>query len=97
MAVLIPKEKQLPVTQTSDSGSSDISSTVPNAADDDHVFKDPVTEKYWREVYDKAEYEGRHRFDPHFSWTPQEEKRLVRKVRGQALPRRRSLTHSSLT
>lgn len=26
-------------------------------------------------------YEGRHRFDPNFQWTEQEEKKLVRKVR----------------
>ena len=26
-------------------------------------------------------YEGRHRYDPKFEWEPQEERRLVRKVR----------------
>ena len=26
------------------------------------------------------QYEGRHRYDPKFEWTPQEEKRVVRKV-----------------
>ena len=26
-------------------------------------------------------YEGRHRYDPNFQWEPQEEKKLVRKVR----------------
>lgn len=26
-------------------------------------------------------YEGIHRWDPHFDWTPEEEKRLIRKVR----------------
>jgi hypothetical protein len=47
---------------------------------DDHIFKDEATAKYWRNVYDKAQYEGRHRFDPNYTWTEKEEKKLVRKV-----------------
>lgn len=29
------------------------------------------------------EYEGRHRWDPNAQWTPEEEKKLVRRVRSQ--------------
>lgn len=48
----------------------------------DHVFKDPKVADYWRNVYEKAHYEGRHRFDPNMTWSATEEKRLRRKVRG---------------
>lgn len=45
-----------------------------------HVFEDSDTVDYWASIYEKAQYEGRHRFDPNFTWTPEEEKKLVRKV-----------------
>jgi hypothetical protein len=45
-----------------------------------HVFEDPKTAEYWRGVYETAQYEGRHRFDPHITWTAKEEKALRRKV-----------------
>jgi hypothetical protein len=82
MAAVVPVEKQVPVTQASDSGSSNSSrdERSTQGSHEDHIFKDPVTAQYWREVYDKAEYEGRHRFDPNYTWTAEEEKRLVRKV-----------------
>lgn len=32
-----------------------------------------------------ADYEGLHRYDPEFSWEPQEERKLVRKVSGFAM------------
>ncbi|KAL2264483.1 hypothetical protein VTJ83DRAFT_6993 [Remersonia thermophila] len=47
---------------------------------DDHIFSDPTTAEYWRGVYEKAGYENRHRFDPHFTWTAEEERKLVRKI-----------------
>lgn len=37
---------------------------------EDHAFYRPI-----------ESYEGIHRWDPHFKWTEQEEKRIVRKVR----------------
>ncbi|KAK3360513.1 major facilitator superfamily domain-containing protein [Lasiosphaeria hispida] len=47
---------------------------------EEHLFKDPTIADYWRGVYDKASYENRHRFDPEFQWTAEEEKKLVRKI-----------------
>lgn len=46
----------------------------------EHAFVSPVDAAQWRAIYDKANYEGRHRFDPSIKWTKGEEKRLVRKV-----------------
>ena len=45
-----------------------------------HAFTLPADLSYWSNIYDKAQYEGRHRFDPLFQWTSSEEKKLVRKV-----------------
>lgn len=47
----------------------------------DHAFSDPAVAAHWRNIYEKAQYEGRHRFDPDLTWSAQEEKKLVRKVR----------------
>lgn len=43
-------------------------------------FLDPDTAEYWRTVYEKAQYECRHVFDPSLTWSEDEEKRLVRKL-----------------
>ena len=45
-----------------------------------HVFSDPVAAEHWRNIYEKAGYENRHRFDPEFTWTAEDERKLVRKV-----------------
>ncbi|KAK1750132.1 major facilitator superfamily domain-containing protein [Echria macrotheca] len=47
---------------------------------DEHIFKDPAVASHWRAVYESASYENRHRFDPDFTWSPEEEKKLVRKI-----------------
>ena len=47
----------------------------------DHIFANPTVAEHWRGVYERAKYEGRHRFDPEFTWTAAEEKRVRRKVR----------------
>lgn len=74
-------QKQVPVPQA-DSASSQLSKQErpSHGSYDDHPFSDRVTAQYWQEVYDKAEYEGRHRFDPNYTWTAEEERKLVRKV-----------------
>lgn len=45
-----------------------------------HVFEDEKKAAYWRAVYEKANYESLHRFDPNFKWSAKEEKALVWKV-----------------
>lgn len=50
----------------------------------DHAFSDPKVAEYWRGVYENAQYECRHRFDPNATWTPEEEKKLRRRVCGDA-------------
>lgn len=47
---------------------------------DEHIFKDPTVAAHWRAVFESARYENRHRFDPSYTWTAEEEKKLVRKV-----------------
>ncbi len=49
-------------------------------SDSNHVFSEPKVADYWRGVYEKAQYEGRHRFDPTLTWSADEEKKLRRKV-----------------
>ncbi|KAL6908615.1 major facilitator superfamily domain-containing protein [Trichoderma evansii] len=43
-------------------------------------FRDPAVAQHWSEVYEKAQYECRHVFDPSLSWSEEEERRLVRKL-----------------
>ncbi|CEI65486.1 putative transporter [Fusarium venenatum] len=61
---------QSPLDSGDESGSSSI----------EHPFSDPDIADRWRKVYEKAEYENRHRFDPSFTWTESEEKKLIRKI-----------------
>lgn len=44
-----------------------------------HTFQDPKVAQYYRDLYEKAGYECRHRFDPDFYWTKKEERKLVRR------------------
>lgn len=45
-----------------------------------HPFTQPLEAEYWKNIYEEAKYEGRHRFDPSEQWSSSEEKKLVRKV-----------------
>jgi hypothetical protein len=83
MAASTPVEKQIPIAQASDSGSSHASKLAPpphHGSFEDHPFSDPATAQHWRQIYENAEYEGRHRFDPKYTWEAEEEKRLVKRV-----------------
>ncbi|KAM0316287.1 hypothetical protein ACHAO8_003308 [Botrytis cinerea] len=43
-------------------------------------FLDPDVRDHWTAVYEKSQYECRHAFDPNFTWTEEEERRLVRRL-----------------
>ena len=46
------------------------------------AFDNDSLESFYKPI---DSYEGRHRYDPSFEWTPKEEKRVVRKVSSSAL------------
>ncbi|KAL1861339.1 hypothetical protein VTK73DRAFT_7140 [Phialemonium thermophilum] len=46
----------------------------------ENPFADPSAAEYWRDLYEKSQYECRHVFDPEFTWTKEEERQLVRKL-----------------
>ncbi|KAE9366618.1 MFS general substrate transporter [Stipitochalara longipes BDJ] len=43
-------------------------------------FLDPDVAEHWSIVYEKSRYECRSEFDPAFTWTEEEEKKLVRRL-----------------
>lgn len=55
-------------------------SDADSVALEQNPFLDPDVASHWTTVYEKSQYECRHVFDPTFTWTPEEEKRLVRKL-----------------
>ncbi|VVT57666.1 uncharacterized protein SAPINGB_P005809 [Magnusiomyces paraingens] len=50
----------------------------------DHIFTDPVVADHYRELYEKSTYEGRNHFDPDFTWTPEQERKLLWKIEFRA-------------
>jgi hypothetical protein len=74
-------QKQTSVSQNAGSDSSQLSrpERPSYGSYEDHAFSNRAIAQHWREVYDKAEYEGRHRFDPDYTWTAEEERKVVRK------------------
>lgn len=46
----------------------------------DNPFADPDVAERYALIYEKAQYECRHVFDPTLTWTAEEEKALVRKL-----------------
>lgn len=73
---------------TSDSSSGDFVDDIDGdyGSYGDHVFADPAVAAHWAAVYDKASYEGRHRFDPAFTWSATEEKAVRKRVCHQYTP-----------
>lgn len=43
-------------------------------------FLDPDVAEHWAIVYEKSQYECRSAFDPAFTWTEEEERKLVRRL-----------------
>ncbi|KKA27937.1 hypothetical protein TD95_001207 [Thielaviopsis punctulata] len=78
--------KSAPVTLLSRSVSS-LDESISNAptphilgSTPNHVFSNTTLVEYWTNIYEKAQYENRHRFDPEFEWTAEEERKLIRKI-----------------
>ncbi|KAF9638080.1 putative allantoate permease protein [Lasiodiplodia theobromae] len=58
----------------------DADETDSNSSLSTNPFLDPEVAEHWTNVYEKAQYECREIFDPQYTWTPEEEKRLIRKL-----------------
>jgi hypothetical protein len=52
----------------------------PNSDIITNPFEDPEVAEYFVGIYEKSTYECRHVFDPELTWTPEEEKKIVRKL-----------------
>lgn len=82
-----PNEKDLGTTTLRSQDATPTSSSIDEErvandleSDGQHIFSDPKVAEYWRGVYEKAQYECRHRFNPSATWTPEEELKLRRRV-----------------
>lgn len=53
---------------------------VGESSNNNNIFKDPDVANYYRNLYEEAQYEGRHAFAPNFEWTEEEEQQLVWKL-----------------
>lgn len=45
----------------------------------DHIFQDPEALAYYRALYEKTNYECKDHLDPDLTWTPEEEKKILRR------------------
>ena len=50
-----------------------------SSVESSHIFQDPTVAQRYRELYEKTQYECRHHFDPDFTWTEEEEAKVVRR------------------
>ncbi|KAI0407853.1 major facilitator superfamily domain-containing protein [Xylaria palmicola] len=50
------------------------------ASTEDNPFSDPDVAERYRQVYENARYECRHLFNPELTWTPEEERIIVRRT-----------------
>ncbi|KAK4032001.1 major facilitator superfamily domain-containing protein [Parachaetomium inaequale] len=80
-------QKQYSAVDSKDVPASDSASAAEGSGSEEEFddpsknpFQDPEAAAYWKNIYDNAQYECRHVFDPTLTWTEQEEKRLVRKT-----------------
>lgn len=62
------------------SSSSDLSEASDYSELKANPFLDPVVAEHWRKVYEEADYECKDAFDPHVTWTEEEEKAVIRKI-----------------
>lgn len=47
---------------------------------DQNPFLNPQVAERWIAIYEEAQYECRHVFDPKITWSEEEEKRIIRKL-----------------
>ena len=74
-------------SSSNDSNNGDLEKATPEYGSySDHIFANEDVADYWRAVYEKSQYEGRHQFDPKLEWTAAEEIRIRKKVRRVPLP-----------
>ncbi|KAK6460942.1 putative allantoate permease [Scheffersomyces coipomensis] len=71
----VEKNKSYPVHE--EINSIDESLTKP---DPKNPFLDRKVAEHYRQVYEESQYECRGVFDPHFTWDPAEERKIVRKL-----------------
>jgi hypothetical protein len=62
------------------SASSDLSGSDDEDDINPNPFSSPEKIAHWKLVYENAQYECRHVFDPALTWTEEEEKAIVRKL-----------------
>ncbi|KAI1768467.1 allantoate permease [Hypoxylon sp. FL1150] len=88
LASIDPEEQKTYGSVYSDSNSSRSSSSLLGESlriedpvvGSDNPFLDTETAEYWRQVYEKCQYECRHAFNPKLEWSAREERELVRKL-----------------
>ncbi|KAF9269382.1 MFS general substrate transporter [Marasmius fiardii PR-910] len=73
-------EKASATSESSQESFTDVEIQGDYGSGRDHSFSDPKIADYWRNVYESAKYEGRHRYDPSFTWSASEEIRLKKRV-----------------
>ncbi|KAH6884941.1 allantoate permease [Thelonectria olida] len=78
----VPADTDSPSSELADTSVSDFPPSTGHACGsvEPHVFSHPARAEYWRNVYDNAKYECRHRFDPSFQWSPLGEVLVKRKL-----------------
>ncbi|ODV82160.1 MFS general substrate transporter [Suhomyces tanzawaensis NRRL Y-17324] len=70
------KLEKVPVVK--ETNASDLeSSSVDENNEEWHIFKDPVVAAHYAELYERTKYECRFHVDPDFTWTKEEERRVL--------------------
>lgn len=69
-----------PVPENATFASSSTDSDEEGQAFSKNPFLDPDVAAHWSAVYENSRYECRHEFDPSYTWTDQEEKKIVRRL-----------------
>nr|QFR37087.1 MFS transporter [Cyberlindnera americana] len=55
----------------------DLESLSSDSTANEHIFNDPKVADYYRRVYEASNYECREKFDPEYTWTEEEERKVV--------------------